>query len=102
MKRIGIIGSGIAGMASAVAPARDGHDVTVVERFAAARPLGAGLILQPSGLSVLDRLGALDEAQRWGARILALDGRTVDGRRVLDLEYGELHGLGIHRAGLFT
>lgn len=100
--RIGIIGCGIAGMASAIALSRDRHDVTVVERFAAARPLGAGLILQPSGLSVLDRLGALEEAESWGAQIQALDGRTVEGRRVLDLEYGKLHGLGIHRAGLFT
>ena len=102
MLSIGIIGCGIASMASAVALSRDGHDVTVIERFAAARPLGAGLILQPSGLSVLDRLGALAEAEGWGARIEALDGRTVEGRRVLDLEYGKLHGLGIHRAGLFT
>jgi len=89
-------------MAAAVALARDGHAVTVVERFAAARPVGAGLILQPSGLSVLERLGALEEAESWGARIQALDGRTPAGRRVLDLDYGKLHGLGIHRAGLFT
>jgi 2-polyprenyl-6-methoxyphenol hydroxylase-like FAD-dependent oxidoreductase len=100
--RIGIIGCGIAGMASAIALAREGHEITILERFAAARPLGAGLILQPSGLCVLERLGALEEAESWGARIHALDGRTVAGRRVLDLEYGKLHGLGIHRAGLFT
>jgi 2-polyprenyl-6-methoxyphenol hydroxylase-like FAD-dependent oxidoreductase len=100
--RIGVIGCGIAGMASAIALARNGHEVTVVERFSAARPVGAGLILQPSGLSVLDRLGALDEAEAWGARITVLDGRTVAGRRVLDLDYGKRHGLGIHRAGLFT
>ena len=100
--RIGIIGCGIAGQAAAIGLARDGHDVTVVERFAAARPVGAGLILQPSGLQVLERLGALEEAEAWGARIQELDGRTPRGRRVLDLNYGKLHGLGIHRAALFN
>lgn len=100
--RIGIIGCGVAGMASATALARDGHDVIVVERFATARPVGAGLLLQPSGLAVLGRLGALEEAESWGAPIRALDGRTPAGRRVLDLDYGKLHGLGIHRAGLFA
>ena len=100
--RIGVIGCGIAGQAAAIGLARDGHDVTVVERFAAARPLGAGLILQPSGLQVLERLGALAEAEAWGARIQELDGRTPRGRRVLDLNYGKLHGLGIHRAAVFN
>ncbi len=99
--RIGIIGCGIAGQAAAIGLAQGGHDVTVVERFAAARPVGAGLLLQPSGLQVLERLGARAEAERWGARIQALDGRTPRGRRVLDLNYGTLHGLGIHRAALF-
>ncbi|HXC57291.1 MAG TPA: NAD(P)/FAD-dependent oxidoreductase [Rhizomicrobium sp.] len=99
--RIGIIGCGVAGQAAAIALARDGHDVTLVERFAVARPVGAGLLLQPSGLLVLERLGARDAAEAWGARIQALDGRTPRGRRVLDLNYGAQHGLGIHRAALF-
>lgn len=100
--RIGIIGCGMAGQAAAIGLARDGHAVTVFERFDAARPVGAGLLLQPSGLQVLERLGAREEAERWGARIQELDGRTPRGRRVLDLNYGKLHGLGIHRAALFN
>ena len=100
--RIGIIGCGVSGQAAAIALARDGHAVTVVERFAEARPVGAGLLLQPSGLQVLERLGAREEAEQWGARVDALDGRTKRGRRVLDLVYGKLgHGLGIHRGALF-
>ncbi len=99
--RIGIIGCGVAGQAAAIGLARDGHDVTVVERFAAARPVGAGLLLQPSGLQVLERLGAREDAEAWGAKIFELDGRTPRGRRVLDLRYGGAHGLGIHRAALF-
>jgi 2-polyprenyl-6-methoxyphenol hydroxylase-like FAD-dependent oxidoreductase len=100
--RIGIIGCGVAGQAAAIELSRDGHAVTIFERFAEARPIGAGLLLQPSGLEVLDRLGAREDAERWGARIQALDGRTVRGRRVLDLDYGRQHGLGIHRGALFS
>jgi 2-polyprenyl-6-methoxyphenol hydroxylase-like FAD-dependent oxidoreductase len=103
--RIGIIGCGIAGQAAAIALARDGHDVTVVERFAEAKPLGAGLLLQPSGLLALNRLGLLDAALRWGTPVARLHGKTVRGRMVMDLRYADIgenvHGVGIHRAALF-
>ncbi len=101
--RIGIIGCGIAGQAAAIALARDGHDVTVLERFAEAKPLGAGLLLQPSGLQALDRLGLLDSALRWGAPVTRLYGKTVRGRMVMDLRYADIgaNGIGIHRAALF-
>ncbi|HTT97370.1 MAG TPA: NAD(P)/FAD-dependent oxidoreductase [Rhizomicrobium sp.] len=100
--RIGIIGCGVAGQASAIALARAGHDITVFERFETARPLGAGLLLQPSGLSALARLGLRDQAESWGARVSELDGRIASGKRVLDLAYGNgEYGLGIHRGALF-
>ncbi len=101
--RIGIIGCGVAGQAAAIALAHDGHDVCVVERFESARPLGAGLLLQPSGLLALDRLGVRGEAEAWGAPIRELEGRTVEGRRVVDLRYADTeHGLGMHRGALFS
>lgn len=103
--RIGIIGCGIAGQASAIALARDGHEVTLVERFAEAKPLGAGLLLQPSGLDALARLELRDAVEQMGAPIARLFGRTVHGRTVMDLSYADVadgvHGLGIHRAVLF-
>ena len=103
--RIAIAGCGIAGLASATALARAGNDVTIHERFAEARPLGAGLLLQPSGLNALRRLGLEASALETGARIERLYGRTPAGRRVMDLRYGEAksgeYGVGIHRASLF-
>lgn len=101
--RVGIIGCGVAGQASAIALARAGHDVTVFERFASARPIGAGLLLQPSGQRALERLGLRAEAEHWGAHVQCLDGRSPTGRRILELDYrpGE-HGLGIHRGALFN
>lgn len=103
--RIGIIGCGIAGQAAAIALARDGHTLTVVERFEEAKPLGAGLLLQPSGLQALDRLGLLEDALQWGTPVARLFGKTVGGRVVMDLRYADIgknvHGVGIHRAALF-
>src|ERR1700761_2124905 len=100
--QVGIIGCGVAGQAAAIALSRQGHNVTIVERFAQARPVGAGLLLQPSGLAVLERLGLRAEAENWGAPIQRLEGNTGRGRRVLALDYGRQHGLGIHRGALFN
>ncbi|MCR9128764.1 MAG: FAD-dependent monooxygenase [Alphaproteobacteria bacterium] len=104
--RIAVIGSGIAGLASATHLSRAGHDVTIFERFETPQPVGAGLLLQPSGLAALETLGLRSEAERRGARVSRLIGRTPKGRPVLDLRYadgkpGDI-GIGIHRASLFT
>ncbi|HWA31547.1 MAG TPA: NAD(P)/FAD-dependent oxidoreductase [Rhizomicrobium sp.] len=103
--RIGIIGCGIAGQSAGIALARDGHDVTVFERFPEAKPLGAGLLLQPSGQMALERLGLLKAAENWGAPVSRLYGRTTGGRTLMDLRYAKLgkdmQGLGLHRNVLF-
>ena len=104
--RIVVVGCGIAGMAAAILLARQGHRVEVVERFAAPGPVGSGLLLQPLGLAVLDRLGVGATVRAAGARIERLYGLVhPSGRRILDVGYGEigtgLSGLGIHRATLF-
>lgn len=98
---IGIIGSGIGGLAVASLLAQRGHDVTLAERFATPQPLGSGLVLQPIGLQVLAQIGAAAAAHGLGAPInhmLGYAGR----RRVLDVHYPTLTpGLAIHRASLF-
>lgn len=104
--RIGIVGAGTGGLAAAAFLARDGHDVQLFERFAEARPVGAGLLLQPTGLACLAALGLDARALALGAVIHDLEGRTVGGRRVLAMDYRRLRphlfGLGIHRASLFV
>jgi 2-polyprenyl-6-methoxyphenol hydroxylase-like FAD-dependent oxidoreductase len=47
-----------------------GHEVTIFERFAEPRPLGAGLLLQPTGLAVLRALGLEQSALAQGARVV--------------------------------
>lgn len=54
---IGIVGAGTAGLACAIALARLGHAVTVFEKHASLRPLGAGLLIQPQGIAALEALG---------------------------------------------
>ncbi|MET0545838.1 MAG: NAD(P)/FAD-dependent oxidoreductase [Caulobacterales bacterium] len=103
--RVGIVGCGVSGLASAIVLARAGTNVTIFERFEQPRPIGAGLLLQPSGLSVLDILGLGEAVRAMGARVDSLDGRTLKGRPVLSLVYErwkpDSFGLGIHRAALF-
>ncbi len=102
---VGIVGCGVAGQAAASFLADAGHRVTVLERFREPRPVGAGLLLQPTGLAVLRALGLEQAARTAGARIDGLFGENQKGRPVLDLAYGDLHpaafGLGIHRSVLF-
>ena len=105
-RRIAVAGCGIAGLSAALLLHRDGHDVTLFERFEAPRPLGSGLMIQPTGLAVLDKLGLAEAVVDRGARIDRLFGEAGGtGRTVLDVRYaaltGERFGVGIHRASLF-
>ena len=78
----------------------------IFERFETPRPVGSGLILQPTGLSVLAELGLHDGIVALGARIERLFGRVVPSQRVvLDVRYAALgsgaHAIAVHRAALF-
>src|SRR5262245_9627971 len=103
--KIAVIGCGIGGQAAALFLARAGHDVEIFERFPEAKPLGAGLLLQPPGQAALNELGLFRGLAPKAARINRLFGATTTQRIVLDLEYTNWRtdhaGLGIHRAHLF-
>lgn len=104
--RIAIVGCGPGGLASALFLSRAGHAVTLFDRFDTPRPLGSGLLIQPSGQAVLQQLGLLERAEQLSAPVTRLFGVNVsNGKRALDMEYRHLgagvHALGIHRASLF-
>jgi salicylate hydroxylase len=103
--KIAVVGCGTAGMAAALFLNRDGHDVTLFERFHQPRPLGAGILLQPTGLACLSALGLGEKILSYGAKIRNLYGHTKKGRVIFDIRYADLRphyfGLGIHRGALF-
>ncbi|WLS02631.1 FAD-dependent oxidoreductase [Shinella oryzae] len=104
---IGIAGAGPAGLAAALFLARAGHRVEIIERFAQPSPVGSGLLMQPTGLTVLDALGLSSTIHGLGNRIERLHGADArSGRTVLDVRYDALaggrYGLAVHRAALFS
>ncbi len=104
---IGIAGAGPAGLAAALMLSRRGHRVEILERFDAASPVGSGLMLQPTGLTVLNTLGLLQPMLVLGSRIDRLYGADAkSGRTVLDVRYDALaggrFGLAVQRAALFN
>jgi salicylate hydroxylase len=103
---IAIAGAGPGGLAAALALHRQGHKVVVYEQFDKPKPVGSGLIMQPTGLGVLDWLGLGDRMRGLGARIDRLSGTASgSGKTVLDVRYdalGPQRGYAVHRAALFN
>ncbi|WP_425100088.1 FAD-dependent oxidoreductase [Tropicibacter sp. S64] len=104
--RIAVAGAGIGGLAVAAGLAQAGHAVTVFDQFDAPAPVGSGLVIQPVGLAVLERLGASAAALAQGNRVVRMLGHeAASGRPVLDVSYVSKRrtrfGLAIHRAALF-
>ncbi|MFC3179828.1 FAD-dependent monooxygenase [Cypionkella sinensis] len=104
-QQITVLGAGVGGLAAALALARQGAEVTVLEQADAIREIGAGLQISPNGAAVLRDLGlgpALEAASLRAAAVELRDGR--DGGLVLRLDLARLRpGQGyhfLHRADL--
>jgi len=104
--KIAISGAGISGTTSAFLLAEQGHQVTLFERAEKCMPVGAGILLQPSGQAVLDSLGLLEPIIDCSARIERLHAVTSKGHQLSKLSFGELkkgmHALGVNRGNLFS
>lgn len=103
---IAVAGCGPAGLTAALLLARDGHRLCLFERFETPKPIGSGLMIQPTGRAVLRALGLEDGLLAAGDRIDRLYGRAMpSSRTVLNVRYDWLKGghcgIGIHRAALF-
>ena len=99
--RIAIVGCGTAGPAAAVLLSRLGHQVVLFERAEECRAVGAGFLLQPSGMGVLKELGILEAVLAHAAKVDFLHVLDEHGKTLLDLKYRELgqgsFGAGLHR-----
>ena len=105
-REIAICGAGIGGLSVGIFLARAGDKVRLFDQFEAPKPLGSGLMLQPTGLAVLAELGLREEIEALGSRISRLWGiSTPSGRPVLDVRYenwqADLYGLGVQRGMVF-
>jgi 2-polyprenyl-6-methoxyphenol hydroxylase-like FAD-dependent oxidoreductase len=89
-----VIGAGIGGAAAALALAGAGASVTLLERVAEPRAVGAGILLQPNGLAVLDGLGLGTHVRAAGHRLTTATLRSPTGLRLADLSPPD-HGPGL-------
>ncbi|MEQ8557072.1 MAG: NAD(P)/FAD-dependent oxidoreductase [Henriciella sp.] len=106
-RSIAICGAGIGGLAAAIGLARQGHRITLLDQFDTPAPVGSGLMLQATGLAVLEQLGLGDEVRQLGSPLTRLWGLTTPSNRpVLDVRFEHLRpgliGLGVQRAMLFN
>jgi 2-polyprenyl-6-methoxyphenol hydroxylase-like FAD-dependent oxidoreductase len=102
--RVAVIGCGFAGAAAALLIARAGHEVAVYEAVPEPVAVGAGILLQPTGMAVLARLGVLGDVLARAARVAGLRMRTIAGRELMWLPYASVDerwfGAGLHRGAV--
>jgi salicylate hydroxylase len=102
-----VLGGGVGGLAAALALARRGAEVTVLEQAPAIAEVGAGLQVSPNGAVVLEALGLGEGLARAAIRATAVELREHRaGRPVLGLDLDRRrrpagHYL-IHRADLIA
>jgi 2-polyprenyl-6-methoxyphenol hydroxylase-like FAD-dependent oxidoreductase len=108
--KIAIIGAGTAGLALAALLAPR-HEVTIFEKTPEPSPVGAGVLIQPSGLAVLQAMGLQDGLLPLGSKIERLYGTLSagwlsEGWPVMDMRYSsyraESFGLGLSRHALIS
>ena len=95
----------MAGGLSAYLLAKAGHEVVLLERAGKVGPVGAGVLLQVSGQTVLKRVGLLDQVLAHAAPLEELYARHLDGRQLIRTRYTDFEpgarAYGIHRGVLF-
>ena len=107
MVSILIIGGGLGGLSVARELALRGIKAKVLERAPALNPVGAGIIMNPNAMGVLERNGLADEVRRDSWPYLTRETRDHTGRLLAMRDYRPLYEKGklaqgalVHRANL--
>jgi 2-polyprenyl-6-methoxyphenol hydroxylase-like FAD-dependent oxidoreductase len=102
-----IVGGGIGGLSVARELALRGIKATVLERAAQLNPVGAGIIMNPNAMGVLERNGLADQVRSDSWPYLARETRDHRGRLLATRDYKPLYVSGklaqgalVHRAHL--
>jgi 2-polyprenyl-6-methoxyphenol hydroxylase-like FAD-dependent oxidoreductase len=88
--RVVVVGAGLGGLASAIASARRGWEVTVLERRPEPAEAGAGIAMWPNALRALDALGLGEQVRAAGTVEIGGGIRTASGRRLSRLAAADL------------
>jgi 2-polyprenyl-6-methoxyphenol hydroxylase-like FAD-dependent oxidoreductase len=107
MVSILIIGGGIGGLSVARELALRGMKATVLERAPQLNPVGAGIIMNPNAMGVLERNGLADQVRADSWPYLQRETRDREGRLLATRDYRPLYESGklaqgclVHRAHL--
>ncbi len=101
-KKVAVIGGGVVGMAAALF-LQENYTVTLFERESEPKPLGAGIMLQPSGLAILDKLGVVDPILDRGQKIQGFYGENYTGSVDFNIDFKkfDVYGYGVQRGSLY-
>jgi 2-heptyl-3-hydroxy-4(1H)-quinolone synthase len=105
--KIVIVGGGIGGLSLARELTLRGIRATVLERAPQLNPVGAGIIMNPNAMRVLEKNGLADEVRRDSWPYLKRETRDASGRLLATRDYAPLYESGklaqgalVHRAHL--
>ncbi|MEG3079470.1 FAD-dependent urate hydroxylase HpxO [Halomonas sp. 5021] len=87
-----VIGAGIGGLSTALAFQQQGHRVTVVERVATLRPVGAAISLWPNGVKVMHQLGLGETIEGLSGEMTQMRYLTQTGQTLTDFSLAPLFG----------
>lgn len=103
--KIAVVGCGIAGSCVSILLNRQGHEVHLLEQAPALRPIGAGVMLQPLGQCVLERMGLLAQVIANAEPIYELHAIQRSGRTMIKMPFAaagvDMHAYGVHRGDIF-
>lgn len=105
IRRAGIVGGGIGGLAAAIALRRTGWDVAVYEQASEFTEVGAGIALAANGLAALDQLGVGETLRAHVMADRSAGIRSRRGRTLITGRLGDIAGDGlaiVHRAELIA